>query len=116
MIEQEWVEEPRRLTEIVESIGELIDKVWYNRHQVRREMIEDGRIELVEKETFPIKDHAKRPIQRDIWKRRTCSSIAVDAFFCDGWMNGKSHFVVFEPKGRNLRHYHHRPQRGLRIP
>lgn len=78
MIEQEWVEEPRRLTEIVESIGELIDKVWYNRHQVRREMIDDGSIELVEKETFPIKDHAKRPIQRDIWKGALKSAAKVE--------------------------------------
>ena len=68
MIEQEWIEEPRRLPEIVSSIGELTDKVWYNRHQVRREMIEDGKIQIVEKETFPVKDHERRPIQRNIWE------------------------------------------------
>jgi hypothetical protein len=68
MIEQEWVEEPRRLTEIVDVIGELIDKVWYNRHQVTREKIESGETKIVEKETFPVKDHARRPIQRDIWE------------------------------------------------
>src|SRR6266446_1196746 len=55
MIEQEWVEEPRRLTEIVDVIGELVDKVWYNRHQVRREKIESGETKIVEKETFPVK-------------------------------------------------------------
>jgi hypothetical protein len=68
MIEQEWVEEPRRLTEIVNVIGELIDKVWYNRHQVTREKIESGETKIVEKETFPVKDHASRPIQRDVWE------------------------------------------------
>jgi hypothetical protein len=78
MIEQEWVEEPRRLTEIVNVIGELIDKVWYNRHQVRREMIDDGKIKLVEKETFPIKDHASRPIQRDIWEGALKSAARVE--------------------------------------
>jgi hypothetical protein len=78
MIEQEWVDEPRRLTEIVNIIGELIDKVWYNRHQVRREMIEDGKIKLVEKETFPIKDHASRPIQRDIWEGALKSAAKVE--------------------------------------
>jgi hypothetical protein len=36
MIEHEWIEEPRRLTEIVEAIDELCTKVWYNRHQVTR--------------------------------------------------------------------------------
>lgn len=68
MIEQEWVEEPRRLTEIVDAIDELVTKVWYNRHQVRRERIEEGKIKLVDKEIFPIKDHETRPIQRDIWE------------------------------------------------
>lgn len=68
MIEQEWAPEPRRMTEIVDTIDELVTKVWYNRHQVRREMIEAGKIQLVEKETFPVKDHQRRPIQRDIWE------------------------------------------------
>ena len=47
MIEQEWEEEPRRLGEITDAIGELLDKVWYNRHQVPREKIESGEIKLV---------------------------------------------------------------------
>jgi hypothetical protein len=68
MIEQQWVEEPRRLTEIVDAIDELVTKVWYNRHQVSRERVESGKTKLVEKETFPIKDHRTRPIQRDIWE------------------------------------------------
>jgi hypothetical protein len=68
MVEQQWVEEPRRLTEIVDAIDELITEVWYNRHQVRRDMVESGKTKLVEKETFPIKDHRTRPIQRDIWE------------------------------------------------
>ena len=68
LIEQEWVQEPRRLSEIVNAIGELIDKVWYNRHQVRKEKIEAGEIKIVEKETFPVKDHSRRPIQRDVWE------------------------------------------------
>jgi hypothetical protein len=68
MIEQEWFEEPRRLTEIVDAIGELIDKVWYNRHQVTREKVESGETKIVEKETFPVRDHSRRPIQRDVWE------------------------------------------------
>ena len=68
MIEQEWHEEPRRLSEIVNAIGVLIDKVWYNRHQVTRVKIEDGITKIVEKEIFPIKDYERRPIQRDIWE------------------------------------------------
>src|SRR5205823_4099163 len=58
---EEWTEQPRPLTEISDAIGELIDKVWYNRHQVTKERIEDGEIQLVEKETFPPKDPLNRP-------------------------------------------------------
>ncbi len=68
MSEQEWVEEPRGLTEIVDTIDELVTKVWYNRHQVSRQLIQQGKIKLVDKENFPVKDHTRRPIQRDIWE------------------------------------------------
>lgn len=33
--------------------------------------IEEGSVEIVEKETFPVKDHERRPIQRDILKGAT---------------------------------------------
>jgi hypothetical protein len=66
MMEQEWIENPRRLSEIVSAIDELFDKAWYNRHQVAREKIERGETRIVEKETFPINDHRHRPIQRDV--------------------------------------------------
>ncbi len=78
MIEQEWVEEPRRLTEIVDVIDELCTKVWYNRHQLRRQLIERGKIRLVEKEKFPIKNHLRRPIQRDIWEGALKSAARVE--------------------------------------
>lgn len=67
MIEQEWLEEPRRLTEIANAIDLLFHQVWYNRHQVARQEIERGKIKIVEKETFPVKHHL-RPIQRDVWE------------------------------------------------
>ncbi|MFZ1011391.1 MAG: hypothetical protein WAN65_31430, partial [Candidatus Sulfotelmatobacter sp.] len=60
---EEWVEQARSLTEIVETIGELIDKVWYNRHKVREECIEDGIIKLVPKGA-PNDPHT---IHDDIW-------------------------------------------------
>ena len=68
MIEQEWVEEPRRLTKIVDAIELLFNQVWYNRHQVTREKIERGITKIVERETFPVKDHSRRPVQRDVWE------------------------------------------------
>ncbi|GIP30940.1 PIN domain-containing protein [Paenibacillus sp. J2TS4] len=81
MIEHYWVEEPRRLTEIVEAIDEFATKVWYNRHQVRREKIEAGIVEIVEKEHFPIKNHETRPIQRDIWEGALRSAARVEERF-----------------------------------
>lgn len=68
MLEQEWEQEPRRLSEILAALEELLDKVWYNRHQNRRIRIERGETMIVERETFPIRNHAKRPIQRDVWE------------------------------------------------
>ena len=78
MIEQEWIEEPRRLPEIVDAIDELVTKVWYNRHQVCREKIEAGEIKLVEIEIFPIKDHMRRPIQKDIWEGALKAAASVE--------------------------------------
>ena len=68
MIEREWHEEPRSLAEIVAAINELTDKVWYDRHQLLRQRIEEGKISLVDREIFPVADHAARPIQRDVWQ------------------------------------------------
>ena len=68
MLEDEAMETPRRLSEILAAIEELLDKVWYNRHLNARYDIERGQTKLVDKETFPVRDHATRPIQRDVWK------------------------------------------------
>jgi PIN domain len=47
MIEQEWIEEPRRLPEIFNSIDELTTKVWYNRHKNLAWSIQRGHHKLV---------------------------------------------------------------------
>jgi hypothetical protein len=81
VIEQEWLDEPRRLKEIVEAIDEFATKVWYNRHQVARQKLARGQIKLVEKETFPVKDHLRRPIQRDVWARALKAAAKVEKRF-----------------------------------
>jgi hypothetical protein len=68
MIEQEWAQEPRRLKEILEAMDLLFHQVWYNRHMNLRYRVEMGETKIVEKETFPVKDHRKRPVQRDVWE------------------------------------------------
>lgn len=47
MIEQEWIEEPRRLPEILNSTDELATKVWYNRHKNLAWNIQRGHHKLV---------------------------------------------------------------------
>jgi hypothetical protein len=81
MLEQEWIEEPRGLTEILEAERELTDKVWYNRHQNRKYLIEKGKIKIVEKETFPVRHHERRPIQRDIWEGAKNSAKRVEELY-----------------------------------
>jgi predicted nucleic acid-binding protein len=78
MIEQKWMEEPRRLTEIVNTIDELTNKIWYNRHQVRREKIEEGRIKVVVKDTHRPGDYVERAVQRDIWEGALKSAAKVE--------------------------------------
>jgi hypothetical protein len=46
----------------------LFHQVWYNRHQVWKEKIERGKLKIVEKETFPVKNNQTRPVQRDGWE------------------------------------------------
>ena len=78
MIEREWVEEPRKLTEIIAAIDVFFDKVWYDRHQLSVQSVETGKTRIVEKETFPIKDHERRPIQRDVWVRARKAAVRVE--------------------------------------
>ena len=44
-------------------------KVWYNRHQNLKYQIERGKTRLVDKESFPVRNQARRPVQRDVWNR-----------------------------------------------
>ena len=45
--EYDYTEETRGLREILDVMDELVDKVWYNRHQNRMWQIEHGEIEVV---------------------------------------------------------------------
>jgi hypothetical protein len=58
---QEYADQPRPTDEIVNLIGELLDKVWYNRHKVREAMVGSGKIKIGN-ETGP------KSIRADIWE------------------------------------------------
>ena len=68
MLEYSWTQEPRGLTEILEAEDLLYHQVWYNRHWNLRIAIEEGKIKIVDKETFPRPTGAQETIQRDVWK------------------------------------------------
>jgi hypothetical protein len=63
--EEEWQQEPRSLTEILEAIDEFFDKVWYNRHMGLRNEVLNGQIEIVDG-PYDYRDQSK--IERKIWK------------------------------------------------
>lgn len=48
MLEHEWSFETRRLMELLAASEELLDKIWYNRHQNLRIEIESGKVRLTD--------------------------------------------------------------------
>ena len=60
MIEQEWMEEPRRLAEILNSIDELTTQVWYNRHKNLAWRIERGQHKIVTRAEWDAKSKQHR--------------------------------------------------------
>jgi hypothetical protein len=53
-----------RLKEILAAEEEFFDKVWYNRHMIWREKLENGAMKIVEKDAT----YSNDVIQRDIWE------------------------------------------------
>lgn len=68
MLDQSWTEEPRGLTEILEAEEMLFHQVWYNRHWNLRIGVQEGKIKVVEKETYPRLPGAPKTVQRNVWK------------------------------------------------
>lgn len=68
MFELSWSQEPRGLSEILKAEDLLFHQVWYNRHWGPRIGVQEGRIKVVEKETYPKPPGAPETIQRDVWK------------------------------------------------
>lgn len=68
MFENSWMQEPRGLTEILEAEDLLFHQVWYNRHWNLRSNIKEGKIKIVDKETYPRLPGAPETIQRNVLK------------------------------------------------
>jgi hypothetical protein len=68
MLEQSWTQEPRGLTEILEAEDLLFNQVWYNRHWNLRIGVQEGRVKVVDNETYPRPAGVRETVQRDVWK------------------------------------------------
>lgn len=78
MLEHSWTQEPRGLTEILEAEDLLFNQVWYNRHWNLRIGVQEGKIKVVEKESYPRPPGAQETIQRDVWKGALASARRVE--------------------------------------
>jgi hypothetical protein len=52
MWEQEWSEEPRGLTELLDAMRIFEQKIWYNRHKSREHHVKTGKINIVDRATW----------------------------------------------------------------
>lgn len=98
-----WLEEPRRLSEILEAANQLERQIWYNRHWSRRRQIEKGHTKLVSREEWEAAEPRKRNstlIIDSIWQgaleaaRRTEEEVGIENLgpwgdFEWGMLNGK---------------------------
>jgi hypothetical protein len=78
MIEQEFSFEPRSFTEILEAENELVNKVWYNRHQYRAHQIKEGKIKIIPRNQFSI-ETAQHTIVDEIWEGANTSAKKIEA-------------------------------------
>jgi len=73
MWEQEWEQEPRSLTEMLQAVDRLTTQVWYNRHKNRAWQVEKGKLKIISRDDWNAgwekrKLSTQTHIAEDIWK------------------------------------------------
>jgi len=75
--ENDWHNEPRGITEMMEMDRELSEKIWYNRHQYAAQQIRNGEIKIIDREDFDPQKPDNNYI-KDIWEGAKKSAKAVE--------------------------------------
>jgi len=76
--EEEWSQEPRKMSEILKAENEFFEKVWYDRHSMLAHRVHNGKIRVVEKEDYPGGKHDPKLIRRDIWEGARNAAVRVE--------------------------------------
>jgi hypothetical protein len=66
-LENDWYFEPRGFSEILDVEAELVEKIWYNRHQNRAFYVNNGQTKIIDRKDFDIKN-MQDTIVKDIWE------------------------------------------------
>jgi hypothetical protein len=83
-VDLEAFEEPRRLSEILEAIDELTEKIWYNRHLGLRNDIDAGSIKVVENYKHkPGRRYPRNIVVRGVWEGALKEAKKVEAKYPD---------------------------------
>lgn len=79
--DNEYLFESRSLTEILESIDEFEQKVWYGRHGLLADSVRKKKVKIVDKRTKD--EYNPREITREIWEAAEASARKIEEKFPD---------------------------------
>ena len=78
--DEEFTFEPRSGSEIFSESEDLATKIWYDRHQMRRHMIEEGKLRIVPDTEWKFEE-AQDTIKHSIWEGAKKSAVRVEKKF-----------------------------------
>jgi hypothetical protein len=92
IIEEEQKDQPRRkIADVVAAEHEFFEKLWYHRHTLWREKIEQGNIIIVDNQTIAVEDRS-RFIPRDVWEEAVRAAERIETRYGPGNLGPWSDF------------------------